>query len=60
MEIIGFILFLIGAGSMDSEGNWFYVAACCMVFGFFLMYLGEEIKDRAKRKRRCRNYKEEM
>jgi hypothetical protein len=45
MEYLGFILFLIGAGSMDSEGNWFYVAIATTLLGLLLMYTGEVIKE---------------
>lgn len=45
MEIIGFILFLIGAGSMDSEGIWYYVAIATTLLGLLLMYTGEVIKE---------------
>jgi len=58
MEIIGFILFLIGAGSMDSQGIWYYVAIVMTLFGLLLMYLGEKIKDYLWWKRKSRYGKE--
>ena len=53
MEIIGFILFLIGAGSMDSQGIWYYVAIATTLLGILLMYTGEVIKEYVNWKRKA-------
>lgn len=45
MEIVGFILFILGAAGMDSNGKWFYVAAFITILGVLLMYIGEAFKD---------------
>lgn len=58
MEMIGFILFILGAAGMDSNGIWFYVAAGLVIVGLLLMYTGEVIKDRVKWQRKSRYGKE--
>ena len=58
MEIVGFVLFILGAAGMDSTGKWFYVAVGCILVGLLLMYTGEVIKDRVKWQRKSRYGKE--
>lgn len=57
MEIVGFVLFILGAAGMDSTGKWFYVAAGCILVGLLLMYTGEIIKDHVNWKRKANRRK---
>lgn len=57
MEYLGFILFLIGAGSMDSNGIGFYVAIATTLIGLLMMYTGEIIKDHVNWKRKANRRK---
>lgn len=50
MEILGFILFLIGAASLDSTGTAYYVAIVLTIIGLVTMYCGDRIKGERKRK----------
>lgn len=50
MEILGFILFLIGAASLDSTGTAYYIAIGLTVIGLVTMYYGDRIKGERKRK----------
>lgn len=50
MEILGFILFLIGAASLDSTGTAYYVAIVLTIIGLVTMYCGDKIKTERKRK----------
>ena len=54
MEIIGFILFLIGAASLDSTGTAYYVAIGLTIIGLVTMYCGDTIKSERRRKRNVR------
>ena len=56
METLGLILLLIGAGSMDSKGIGFYVAAGMIFAGLLLMASGQ-IKESYKEYKR-NNFKE--
>lgn len=50
MEIVGFILFLIGAASLDSTGTAYYVAIGLTIIGLVTMYCGDRIKTERKRR----------
>jgi len=41
MEVIGFLLLMIGAAGMDTEGKLWYVAASMIIVGCFLMLISE-------------------
>ena len=55
MEILGFVLFLIGAGGMDSTGKGYIAAVVFVLVGMFLMFVGGTITDELERKRRRRH-----
>lgn len=40
MEILGFILFIIGAAGMDSPGNWYKIAIAVCLLGILLIVIG--------------------
>ena len=56
IEILGFIMFLIGAGGMDSTGKGYVIAIIFVLVGMFLMFVGGAITDTLERKRRRRKY----
>ena len=35
---VGFLMFLIGASAMDTQGNWWYVAAGITLLGLLITF----------------------
>ena len=56
MEIIGFIMFLIGAGGMDSIGKGYVIAVTFILVGMLLMFVGGAITDALKERRKRKRY----
>jgi len=56
MEILGFVLFLIGAGGMDSTGKGYVIAVVFVITGMLLMFLGGAITDALKERRKRKRY----
>lgn len=52
MEIIGFIVMIIGMAGMDTEGNMWYLAAILMFAGMAMIYAAIR---KERRHHKCRN-----
>ena len=53
MEIIGFIIMVVGMSGMDTEGNLWYLAAGMIITGMLMIYMGIY---RERRRKECRRH----